>query len=220
MTERRGLFLSFEGTDGSGKSTQIRRLAARLTAEGYDVVQTAEPGGTDIGRQIRRILLDPVNANLDPVAELLLYFASRAQNVTERIRPALEQGRIVIADRYTDSTLVYQGWGRGLGEDIVRTLHEIACRGVEPALTIYLDIDLETSLQRARARNEGPQASGETRMDDQSIEFHKRVREGYLKLAASEAGRIAVIDARPGADAVEAAVWKAVEPLLRGIRVR
>lgn len=220
MTERRGLFLSFEGTDGSGKSTQIRRLAARLTAEGYDVVDTAEPGGTDVGRQIRRILLDPANANLDPVAELLLYFASRAQNVAERIRPALEQGRIVIADRYTDSTLVYQGWGRGLGEDIIRTLHEIACRGVEPALTIYLDLDLETSLQRARTRNEGPQASGETRMDDQSIEFHKRVREGYLKLAASEARRIAVIDARPGADAVEAAVWKAVEPLLRGIRVR
>jgi dTMP kinase len=220
MTEPRGLFLSFEGTDGSGKTTQIRRLAARLTAEGYDVVETAEPGGTDIGKQIRRILLDPANANLDPVAELLLYFASRAQNVAECIRPALEEGRIVIADRYTDSTLVYQGWGRGLGEDVVRTLHTIACRGVEPALTIYLDVDLETSLQRARTRNEGPMASGETRMDEQSIEFHRRVRDGYLKLAASEPGRIAVIDARPGADEVEAAIWRTVEPLLRGVRVR
>jgi dTMP kinase len=221
MTERgHGLFLSFEGTDGSGKTTQIRRLVARLTSEGYDVLETAEPGGTEIGRQIRRILLDPANAALDPTAELLLYFASRAQNVAECIRPALAVGRVVITDRYTDSTLVYQGWGRGLGEDIVLALHRIACGETQPALTLYLDIDLETSLERARVRNEGPDGSDETRMDDQSFDFHRLVRAGYQKLAAREPGRIAVIDARPDADSVEAAIWRAVQPQLRGVHVR
>ncbi len=150
MTEqRRGRFITFEGLDGAGKSTQMELLARRLRESGRNVLVTAEPGGTPIGEQIRRILLDRANAGLSPVAELLLYFASRAQNVEEAILPALEQGRIVLSDRFTDSTLVYQGFGRGLGEEAVKALERIACRGLQPDLTIYLDIDLETSLARA-----------------------------------------------------------------------
>ena len=217
---KRGLFLSFEGTDGSGKTTQIRRLIERLRQEGCDVLETAEPGGTPIGRQIRKVLLDPANAEMDPVAELLLYFACRAQNVAQWIRPALEKGQVVVTDRFTDSTLVYQGWGRGLGEDIVRQLHHIACGAIEPELTIYLDIDLETSLRRARDRNEQAASLPETRMDDQAVEFNERVRHAYQMLADREPHRFAVIDARPRADAVAAAVWSAVEPLLWDSRVR
>jgi len=217
---RRGLFFSFEGTDGSGKTTQIRRLVDRLREEGCDVLETAEPGGTPIGRQIRKVLLDPANVEMDPVAELLLYFACRAQNVAQWIRPALESGRVVVTDRFTDSTLVYQGWGRGLGEEIVRQLHSIACGPLEPELTIYLDIDLETSLRRARDRNEQAESLPETRMDDQAVEFHEKVRQAYQLLAAREPHRFAVIDARPHADAVAAAVWGAVEPLLKGAGVR
>ena len=161
----RGRFISFEGTDGCGKSTQMRMLAARLRGEGKDVIETAEPGGTRIGLQIRGILLDSVNQELSPTAEMLLYFASRAQNVDERIVPALERGTIVLSDRFTDSTLAYQGAARGLGRDVVMTLHQIACRGLLPDLTIYLDIDLDTSLQRAHARNRQMEDKDERRMD-------------------------------------------------------
>ena len=217
---KQGMFLSFEGTDGSGKTTQIRRLIERLRQEGCNVLETAEPGGTPIGKQIRKVLLDPSNAEMDPVAELLLYFACRAQNVAQWIRPALEEGQVVVTDRFTDSTLVYQGLGRGLGEDVVRQLHHLACGAIEPELTLYLDIDLETSLSRARDRNEQSQSLPETRMDDQAVEFHERVRRGYQVLAAREPHRFAVIDARPDADAVAAAVWSVVEPRLKDARVR
>lgn len=216
MTERRGRFITFEGLDGSGKSTQMTLLARRLRELGRDVLVTAEPGGTEIGEQIRRILLDRANTGLRPVAELLLYFASRAQNVEEVILPALEHGRIVLSDRFTDSTLVYQGFGRGLGEEMVMTLERIACRGLKPDLTIYLDIDLETSLQRARARNlaiEG-ERSVETRMDEQSADFYGKVREGYHVLARREPQRFRVIDGRRPPEAVAADVWRAVEPML------
>ena len=153
-SERRpGLFLSFEGMDGSGKTTQMRLLIDRLRREGFDVLETAEPGGTEIGRQIRRILLDRANQALSARAELLLYFACRAQNVEEWIRPALAAGRVVVSDRYTDSTLAYQGAGRGLPEEMIRELHTFACGPTEPDATIYLDIDRETGLARARARN-------------------------------------------------------------------
>jgi dTMP kinase len=216
MTERRGRFITFEGLDGSGKSTQMTLLARRLREMGRNVLVTAEPGGTPIGEQIRRILLDRANTGLRPIAELLLYFASRAQNVEEVILPALEQGRIVLSDRFTDSTLVYQGFGRGLGEEAVAALEKIACRGLKPDLTIYLDIDLETSLERARARNrtiEG-ERSVETRMDEQSAEFYRRVREGYEILARREPQRFRVIDGRRAPESVAADVWRAVEPIL------
>ncbi|MBM3813944.1 MAG: dTMP kinase [Acidimicrobiia bacterium] len=220
MTRRGGLFITFEGTDGSGKTTQIRLLRERLMREGYEVVETAEPGGPPIGVQIRRILLDPANQELDPRAELLLYFASRAQNVAECIVPALKAGKVVVCDRFTDSTVVYQGAGRGLGQEVVEALHQVACGTLQPDITLYLDIDLETSLDRARQRNESQAGPAESRMDDQSVEFHRAVRDGYLKLAAREPGRVRVIDAGHDAATVEQAIWEQVAPLLETARVR
>jgi len=209
-----GLFISFEGTDGCGKSTQIGRLVERLRREGYEVLQTAEPGGTRIGGQVRRILLDRANEALSPVAELLLYFACRAQNVDEWIGPALARGAIVVSDRFTDSTLVYQGAGRGLGREVVLELDRIACRGLAPDVTLYLDIDLETSLARAHRRNRESGDARETRMDEQSEEFHRQVREAYHRLAGEEPHRFRVIDGSRTPDEVAAAVWAAAEGAL------
>jgi dTMP kinase len=209
----RGLFVTFEGIDGCGKSTQMRLLIDRLRAEGHDVVETVEPGGTPIGKQIRRVLLDARNQEISATAELLLYFASRAQNVDQVIRPAVEAGHIVVSDRYTDSTMVYQGIARGLGEQVVADLHRVACRGMDPDLTIYLDIDLDTSLTRARRRNHeltGEDAV-ETRMDEQSTAFYRRVREGYERLAGRES-RYRRIDGNRPVEAVAADVWAAVSP--------
>jgi dTMP kinase len=211
--DRPGLFITFEGIDGSGKTTQMRMLAARLRAEGHAVVESYEPGGTPIGTQVRRILLDAANQELCPTAELLLYFACRAQNVEQSILPALRDGKIVLSDRFTDSTLVYQGVGRGLGKDVVLALDSIACRGLVPDLTLLIDIDLETSLARAQARNRALQENGglaETRMDDQAVDFHRRVRDAYAELAARETQRFVAIDGRRDADAVFADVLRTV----------
>lgn len=210
---RPGLFLSFEGMDGSGKTTQMRLLIERLRREGYDVLETAEPGGTPIGRQIRRILLDSANRELSSRAELLLYFACRAQNVDEWIRPALAAGRVVVSDRYTDSTLAYQGAGRGLSGGWIRTLHEFACGPTSPDLTIYLDIDRATGLARAHARNVERAAADEpdeTRIDDEAAEFHDRVYGAYAALANEEPERIRRIDAAQAIEDVHAAIWSAV----------
>jgi dTMP kinase len=208
---KRGLFITFEGMDGSGKTTQLRRLAERLRAHGRAVLETAEPGGTRIGVQIRRILLDSANQELCPTAELLLYFASRAQNVDERIAPALAEGTIVLSDRFTDSTLVYQGCGRNLGAETVMALHRIACRGLQPDLTLLLDIDAETSLARAHARNAAARHD-ETRMDEQSLEFHRKVYEAYHALASQEPRRFRIVDGCAGPDAVAREIWSIVEP--------
>ena len=207
--QSRGLFLTFEGMDGSGKTTQMHRLADRLRAAGRTVIETAEPGGTAIGREIRRILLDSSNQELSATAELLLYFASRAQNVDERILPALGRGEIVLADRFTDSSLVYQGCGRGLGAETVQALDGVACRGLKPHLTILVDIDVETSLARAHARNTAGSGS-ETRMDEQSLDFHRRVYDAYQALAACEPARIKRVDGRRPMDEVERAIWEIV----------
>jgi dTMP kinase len=210
-----GLFITFEGTDGSGKSTQLRRLAARLRAEGRTVLETVEPGGTPIGKRIREILLDPAHQELHRTTELLLYFAARAQNTHEWIIPALARGEVVVCDRFTDSTLVYQGAGRGFGPDVVAALHAIACGSLQPDLTVYLDIDLEAGLERARTGR-----GKMDRMDDQSLEFHRRVRAAYLDLAAANPGRFRVVDASPDIDTVERAVWDAVRPELERAGVR
>ncbi len=207
----RGLFITFEGIDGCGKTTQMRRLAERLRAAGSNVVESAEPGGTPIGIQIRRILLDASNQELCPTAELLLYFACRAQNVEESIAPALARGSIVLSDRFTDSTVVYQGCGRGLGIETVMTLDRIACRGVVPDLTILIDIDLEASLERAYARNAETRHS-ETRMDEQSVDFHRQVREAYLALAAREPERFRIVDGRADMDTLAERIWEVVAP--------
>lgn len=212
MTEaRRGLFINFEGMDGCGKTTQMRLLAGRLRSEGREVVETVEPGGTSIGNQIRAILLDPANQELFPTAEMLLYFAARAQNADEIVMPALKLGKIVLSDRWTDSTMAYQGLGRGLGEELVNALDAVACRGLKPDLTILVDIDLETSLGRARARNQ--EKSNADRMDEQSAEFHNRVREAYLHMAAREPERFRVIDGRGAVETVAQAVWNTFESL-------
>ena len=195
---RLGRFITFEGIDGCGKTTQFHMLGHWLRDQGREVVETVEPGGTGIGQQIRRILLNPENFELKPRTELLLYFASRAQNVDQVIRPALEAGRIVLCDRFTDSTLVYQGCGRGLDTGAVLELDRIACQGLKPDTTLLIDIDLNTSLARAKRRNERTERSGpsESRIDDESLAFHERVRMGYLALAAAEPERFRVIDGR------------------------
>ena len=205
----RGLFITFEGMDGSGKTTQMHRLAERLRSLGRTVLETVEPGGPPIAQKIRRILLDSANQELSPTTEILLYFASRAQNVDEWIGPALSRGEIVLSDRFTDSSLVYQGVGRGLGIDTVAELERIACRGLKPDLTILVDVDAEASLARARSRN-AAQPHCETRMDDQAIEFHLKVHAAYHALAAAEPERVKVVDGRAGMDEIEREVWSIV----------
>jgi dTMP kinase len=195
--------------DGSGKTTQMHRLAERLRSQGRTVVETVEPGGPPISQKIRRILLDAANQELSPTAEILLYFASRAQNVDEWIQPALARGEIVLSDRFTDSSLAYQGVGRGLGVDTVEALDRIACRGLKPDLTILVDVDAEASLARARARNIA-QPHCETRMDDQSLDFHLKVHAAYHKLCEDEPDRVKVVDGRQDIDAIERDVWKIV----------
>jgi len=215
MTER-GLFLNFEGTEGCGKSTQLRLLAQRLRQEGYQTLETVEPGGTVIGAQIRRILLDPANQALSPMAELLLYFASRAQNVDERIRPAMEAGTIVLTDRFTDSSMAYQGYGRGLGAGHVRDLDRIACRGLVPDITFLFDIDLETGLKRARSRNVTQDTVNESRIDEEALEFHRRVLDAYHHMAAEEPGRFRIIDANQDPETIHRAIWDVLRPRLEG----
>ncbi|HLH00196.1 MAG TPA: dTMP kinase [Bryobacteraceae bacterium] len=204
---RRGLFVTFEGPDGSGKSTQARLFAERLRAAGHQVLETAEPGGTPIGQQIRRILLDPTNQELRPITELLLMFAARAQNVEQWILPALEKGTIVVCDRFTDSSIAYQGAGRGLGWKTVLELDRIACHGLVPDLTLCIDIDTETGLARARSRNRSEAEKKESRLDEQAVEFHRKARAAYHELALREPGRFRLIDGLGTPEAVAERVW-------------
>ena len=213
-TTKRGLFITFEGPEGSGKSTQLRTLAARLRAEGHAVLETVEPGGTAIGMQIRRVLLDAKNQELRPTTELLLMFAARAQNVDELILPALSRGEVVLCDRFTDSSLVYQGAARGLGAEVVYEVDRIACRGLVPDLTIVVDIETEVGLERARGRNLKRQ-DVETRLDEQAVGFHRKVREAYLHLAAEEPNRVRLVDGARSEEMVAKDVWSVVLPILK-----
>jgi len=185
-------------------------LAERLRVQGYAVLETVEPGGTPIGQQIRSILLDPANQELRPVAELLLMFACRAQNVEEWILPALAEGKIVVSDRFTDSSIAYQGAARGLGWDTVLEVDRIACHGLVPDLTLCIDIDTETGLSRARSRNRRNIGQSEARIDEQSIEFHHKVREAYHELARREPQRFRLIDGHGSQGAIADAVWNEV----------
>ena len=216
MTE--GLFISFEGTEGSGKSTQMRLLIEHLRAESYVVVENQEPGGTAIGREIRRVLLNPQNDEMAPVTELLLMFASRAQAAAEIICPALARGLIVVSDRFTDSTLAYQGEARGLGFEKVLKAHHLAVGALFPDLTICIDLDLQAGLARARRRNQAQAvATAEDRLDLQSLEFHGRVRQGYAKIAEMEPRRFRLVDGEGNRNEVSARVWAEVEPALARI---
>jgi dTMP kinase len=207
------LFVTFEGPDGSGKTTQVARLAESLRAAGHDVIATREPGGTRIGDQVRAILHAPENRSMRPVTELLLYCASRAQLVSEVIRPHLGRGGIVLSDRYADSSLAYQGYGRGIDLAPLRAILGFATHGLRPDLTLLLDLDAEEGLRRRRG------SGGEwNRLDQETVAFHTRVREGYLGLARAEPDRWVVIDAARGADEVQADIRAEVEKRLRAKR--
>ncbi len=212
----RGLFITFEGPDGSGKSTQARMLAERLRGEGCAVLESVEPGGTPIGQQIRRILLDPAHKELTATAELLLMFAARAQNVEQWILPALAEGKIVISDRFTDSSIAYQGAGRGLGTNTVLELDRIACHGLVPDITLCIDIDSETGLARARARGDSPAVAPELRFEEQAIEFHHKVREAYHDLARHEPQRFRLIDGSGTPEAVAEKVSQEFDAFVAG----
>ena len=207
---RRGLFITLEGPDGSGKSTQAQLLAERLRREGYQVLETAEPGGTVIGQQIRAILLDPSNQELRPTAELLLMFAARAQNVEQSVLPALAEGKIVVSDRFTDSSIAYQGGGHGLAWETVLEVDRIACHGLVPDLTLCIDIDTQTGLARAQARNE----QHEMRYEQQGADFHQRVRAAYHEIARREPRRFRLIDGRGSPEETAAKVWQEVAGVL------
>ncbi len=214
----RGLFVTFEGLDGSGKTTQLRRLAMRLIAAGHEVVTTRQPGGTALGDGIRRLLLDSraeasVGA-IAPVAELTLMFADRAQAVAEVIEPALAAGKVVLCDRFTDSSEAYQGAGRQLGSERVLALHAAVCGNLQPDLTLLLLPELETCLMRARRRNaRHVQQSGtdENRFEREGDEFYRRIYGAYEAIAAREPERVAVVRENGGVSDVEQAVWRVVE---------
>lgn len=209
-----GLFITFEGPDGSGKSTQLRLLSARLAALGYSVLESVEPGGASIGQQIRRILLDPANHDLCATAELLLMFAARAQNVEQRIIPALAAGQIVLSDRFTDSSVAYQGVARGLGVAVVTDIDRIACHGVKPDLTFVIDIDPEVGLARALSRNRSRSGHDESRLDQQAIEFHRKVRAAYHDIARREPGRVRLIDGGANPESIAGRIWEELQPVL------
>ncbi|HLV85453.1 MAG TPA: dTMP kinase [Candidatus Sulfotelmatobacter sp.] len=198
---RRGKFITFEGLDGTGKSTQMRKLATALRASGYKVVETREPGGTSTGEKVRKVLLDSGTTALSPWAEMALMFASRAQHISEVIEPGLASGSIVLCDRFTDSTEAYQGGGRKLGSGPVRELHHLLCGDLQPDLTLLLDSNPHASVSRARRRNRQASKSAgrghdENRFEQETRAFFHRVREGYLTIAKREPGRVAVVDAR------------------------
>jgi len=203
------VFITFEGPEGSGKTTQIRLLVEWLREQGHDVVLTREPGGTDIGNQIRAVVHDPHNTAMDASAEILLYSADRAQHVAQRIRPALAAGKVVISDRYADSTLAYQGYGRRLDMEALRAITAFATGGLTPDLTFYLDITSEEGLRRK-------QRGGDewNRLDAESSEFHQRVRAGYLELVTQEPHRWAVIDGNRSVEEVQAEIRARVEERL------
>jgi dTMP kinase len=205
-----GLFVTFEGGEGSGKSTQVARLAARLRSLGMDPLVTREPGGTALAEGIRALLLDPAHRP-SPLAEAFLLEASRSELVEQVIRPALEAGRIVLCDRYTDSTLAYQGGGRGLDPGMLAAWNRAATGGLRPELTLLFDLDPEIGLDR---RGRGSPATN--RLDREALEFHLRVRARYLELVQGEPARFVVIDASQSADELERAVWEAVDSRRRG----
>ncbi len=207
------MFITFEGPEGSGKSTQIRLLAKFLEAQGHSVIQTREPGGTAIGDQIRHVLHDVANTEMVATTEVLLYSASRAQLVAQLIRPHLAAGGVVLCDRFADSTMAYQGYGRSLDHTMLTQLTQIATNGLKPDLTILLDIDVEEGLNR---KKEGHTEMN--RLDLEAISFHKRVRDGYHRLAAAEPARWVVIDANRPVDAVQTAVQQAVYE--KGLRIK
>ena len=217
----RGRFITFEGLDGCGKSTQLEKLANYLRSQGVQVVITREPGGTETGEKIRKLLLDTATTSLSPLAELALMFASRAQHIKEIIQPALSEGKVVLCDRFTDSTEAYQGGGRKLGTEPVLALHRVLCGGLQPELTILMDSDVTHSVERARRRNLSRSSSNavgdsdENRFEQESRAFFGRVRNAYLALAARESQRVMLVDARGTVDETHAKIIDIVRRKLK-----
>jgi dTMP kinase len=201
------MFITLEGIEGSGKTTQINNIDRFLEKKGHDCVITREPGGTEIGRKIRSILLDPENKGMEPMAELLLYFSDRVQHVKELINPALSEGKTVICDRYFDATLVYQGYARGLDMKLITRLHELVLKGLKPDITFLLDLSPEIGLSRAWEQiDNGSRTGDETRFEKEALAFHEKIRTGYLELARLEPQRFRVIDASQGKNKVQMAI--------------
>lgn len=217
---RRGKFITFEGLDGTGKSTQMRKLASALRQAGYKVIETREPGGTATGEKIRRVLLDSGTAGLSPLSEMALMFASRAQHIAEVIEPGLAAGNIVLCDRFTDSTEAYQGSGRRLGSEAVRELHRVLCGNLQPDLTLLLDSNPQASVSRARRRNKRNSRNGsggpdENRFESETRSFFGRVRDGYMAIARREHGRVVMVDARGTPGETHQQIREAVQKKLK-----
>jgi dTMP kinase len=216
-----GFFLTFEGLDGSGKSTQMRKLAKHLEAQGHAVTMTRQPGGTRIGDRIRALLLDSKTEALAPMTELGLMFSDRAQGIAEVIRPALKAGRVVLCDRYTDSSEAYQGGGRQLGSEVILRLHRTMCGGLDPDLTILLLAGFNRSLHRARRRNNRTSRSGqdEGRFESEDVAFHRRVYDKYHEIAAREPKRVVVIEGDGSIEAIHRQIVDVVDERLRGAAI-
>jgi len=204
------MFITFEGTEGSGKTTQIKLLATSLQQLGYQVCCTREPGGTAIGNQIRHILHDVNNREMTAEAEILLYAASRAQLVRELILPKLNQKQIVLCDRYVESTYAYQGYGRGLNFEILRHLSAFATQELRPDLIIYLDLDIDVGLQRKQVGQ-----AEMNRMDQQTRDFYERVHQGYYEMAQTEPARWLIIPASADVEVIQARIYQQIQPLLQ-----
>ncbi|MBI5814528.1 MAG: dTMP kinase [Nitrospinae bacterium] len=212
-----GVFITFEGVEGCGKSTQLTMLGKTLEARGHRVLLTREPGGlpgqSPAGEAVRRILLDPATGALDPMTELLLFSAVRRELVTKVIAPALEKGMVVICDRFADSTMAYQGFGRGMDKDMINDMNRKVCGAVWPSRTVLLDMPVELGLERANGRMKS-EGRGEARFEDEKLEFHKRVRGGFLSIAENEPQRVRAVDASRSVEDVAASVTGAVADVL------
>lgn len=208
------MFITFEGIEGCGKSTQAKRLVNRLRELAVPLVFTLEPGGTSVGQKIRRILLDSRNQHLSPLTELLLYAADRAQHVEEVIKPALEQEKWVLCDRFFDATTVYQGYARGLDMKLIVTLNEKASPGIRPDITFLIDCAVEIGLERALKRNRIQFQEGQDRFEREKKDFHEAVREGYLTMAMEDRERFVVVDGTLKEDELEELIFRHVEPFI------
>jgi dTMP kinase len=207
-----GAFITFEGIDGCGKSTQLRLLASELRVRGLDLLTTREPGGTTLGQKLRAALLD-VQEQVDPLAELLVFAADRAQHVRTVLVPALKANQVILSDRYADATVAYQGYGRGFKPELIQEIVQLATDGLMPDLTLLFDLSVAESAVRTRRRVE---SKHNDRLDIEDVEFHTRVRDAYLEIAKAEPERIRVIDARGSAQETHEAVMDIVMPFLKG----
>lgn len=209
------LFITFEGVEGSGKTTQIQRLKRYLTRKGLACKVTREPGGPPISEKIRKILLDPDHREMLPLSELFLYEASRAQHVKEVIKPFLKKGGVILCDRFNDATLAYQGYGRKLDQTLIEKLNRLASQGIEPDLTLLLDCPSGLGLKRALQRNRISKNEKEGRFERERLQFHHRVRKGYLQIAKKEPHRVKVIDTRAGEEKVFEKIREVVDEVLK-----